>query len=147
MGLEAWQDKLRQAVAEGLTRAESLPLPIIPEDAAQAWRMQRLRQLAMSSAGKIHTLEQQQLSALHEKFTFILREDSAKSVLSAMLNEPEVRLALQKAARRKLLHSYPLHQRPGVWLKMKRGTLTPEDWHAQAMEQLRLLGWPESEAK
>lgn len=147
MGLEAWQDKLRQAVAEGIARAESMALPIIPEEAAQAWRMQRLRHLAMSSAGKIRTLEQEQLSALHEKFTFILREDSAKSVLTAMLNEPEVRLALEKAARRKLMHSYPLCRRPGVWLKMKRGLLTPEDWHAQAMEQLRLLGWPESEMK
>lgn len=147
MGLEAWQDKLTHAVTEGIARAEKMPLPIIPDDAAQTWRMQRLRQLAMSSAGKIHTLEQEQLSALHEKFTFILREDSAKSVLTGMLNEPEVRLALQKAARRKLMHSYPLRQRPGVWLKMKRGLLTPDDWHAQAMEQLRLLGWPESETK
>lgn len=147
MGLETWQNKLTQAVQEGLARAEQMPLPIIPEEAAQTWRMQRLRELAMSSAGKIHSLEQQQLSALHEKFTFILREDSAKSVLTAMLNEPEVRLALQKAAKRKLLHSYPLAQRIGVWLKMKRGRLIPEDWHAQAMEQLRLLGWPESEEK
>lgn len=147
MGLEAWQEKLRRAVQDGLARAEGMALPIIPEEAAQAWRMQRLRQLAMSSAGKIHTLEQQQLSALHEKFTFILREDSAKSILSAMLNEPEVRLAMEKAARRKLLHGYPLRQRPGAWLKMKRGRLTPEDWYTQAMEQLRLLGWPESDTK
>lgn len=145
MGIEAWQDRLTQAVQQGLAQAASMPLPIIPEEAAQAWRMQRLRQLAVSSAGKIHHLEQQQLSALHEKFTFILREDSAKSVLSAMLNEPEVRLALEKAARRKLLHSYPPSKRLGAWLKMKRGRLAPEDWHAQAMEQLRLLGWPESE--
>lgn len=147
MGLEAWQDRLKQAVQEGLARAEAMALPIIPDEAAQAWRMQRLRQLAMSSAGKIHALEQEQLSALHEKFTFILREDSAKSILSAMLNEPEVRLALQKAAKRKLLHNYPLRQRPAVWLKMKRGRLTPEDWYTQAMEQLRLLGWPEGEEK
>lgn len=146
MGLEAWQEKLTAAVAEGLRAAESMPLPIIPDEAAQQWRTQRLRQLAVSSAGKIHRLEAQQLAALHDKFSFILREDSAKSVLTTMLNEPEIRLALQKAAQRKLLRSYPWHQRPGAWLQMKQGKITPEDWYTQAMEQLKLLGWPESDA-
>ena len=145
MGLDAWQEKLATAVAEGISAAEAMPLPIIPDEAAQAWRTQRLRQLAVSSAGKIRRLEQQQLTALHEKFSFILKEDSAKAVLTAMLNEPEVRLALQKAAKRKLLRSYPWQQRPLAWLQMKQGKITPEDWHAQAMEQLQLLGWPESE--
>ena len=145
MGHEHWQEKLTAAVKEGIQAAEIMPLPIIPDAQAQAWRTRRLRQLAVSSAGKIRRLEQQQLTALHEKFSFILREDSAKSVLIAMLNEPEVRLALQKAARRKLMRSYPLHQRPLAWLQMKQGKISPEDWHAQAMEQLQLLGWPESE--
>lgn len=145
MGLEAWQEKLTAAVAEGLKAAESMPLPILPDEIAQAWRTQRLRQLAVSSAGKIHRLEQQQLTALHDKFSFILREDGAKSVLTAMLNEPEVRLALQKAAKRKLLRGYPWHQRLGAWLQMKQGKLTPEDWHTQAMEQLQLLGWPDDD--
>ncbi len=145
MGHEAWQEKLTAAVENGLSAAETMPLPILPGETIQAWRTQRLRQLAVSSAGKIRRLEQQQLTALHEKFSFILREDSAKSVLTAMLNEPEVRSALQKASRRKLLRGYPLHQRPLAWLQMKKGKLTPEDWHAQAMEQLQLLGWPESD--
>ena len=145
MGHEHWQEKLTAAVKEGIQAAETMSLPIIPDAQAQAWRTRRLRQLAVSSAGKIHRLEQQQLTALHEKFSFILREDSAKSVLITMLNEPEVRLALQKAARRKLLRSYPLHRRPLAWLQMKQGKISPEDWHAQAMEQLQLLGWPESE--
>lgn len=145
MGIEAWQEKLTAAVEQGLKAAETMPLPIIPDEAAQQWRTQQLRQLAVSSSGKIHRLEQQLLTSLHEKFTFILREDSAKGVLTAMLNEPEVRLALQKAAQRKLLRSHPWQQRLGVWLKMKQGKLTPEDWHTQAMEQLQLLGWPESE--
>jgi len=145
MGHEAWQKKLTTAVEDGLKSAEAMPLPILPQETVQAWRTQRLRQLAVSSAGKIHRLEQQQLTALHEKFSFILREDSAKSVLTAMLNEPEIRSALQKAARRKLLRGYPLHQRPLAWLQMKQDKLTPEDWHAQAMEQLQLLGWPESD--
>lgn len=146
MGLEIWQEKLISAVENGLKAAETMPLPIIPDDTAQLWRSQRLRQLAVSSAGKIHRLEQQHYAALHEKFTFILREDSAKSVLTTMLNEPEVRLALQKAAQRKLLRSHPWHERPKVWLQMKRNKADVEDLYAQAMEQLQLLGWPESEA-
>lgn len=143
MGLETWQEKLTTAVAEGLKAAENMPLPILPDDTAQQWRTQQLRQLAVTSAGKIRRLEQQQLASLHEKFSFILREDGAKSVLSAMLNEPEVRLALQKAAKRKLLRGYPWHQRPRALLQLHQGKLTPEDWHTQAMEQLQLLGWPE----
>lgn len=143
MGIEAWQEKLTAAVAQGISTAESMALPILPDEAAALWRTQQMRQLAVSSAGKIHRLEQQQLTALHEKFTFILREDSAKAVLTAMLNEPEVRTALQKAAQRKLIRSHPWQQRLGAWLKMKQGKLTPEDWHTQAMEQLQLLGWPE----
>ena len=143
MGIEAWQEKLTAAVEQGIRTAEGMALPIIPDDTAALWRIQQMRQLAVSSAGKIHRLEQQQLTALHEKFTFILREDSAKTVLTTMLNEPEVRCALQRAAQRKLIRSHPWQQRLGAWLKMKQGRLTPEDWHAQAMEQLQLLGWPE----
>ncbi|MBE5804691.1 MAG: polysaccharide pyruvyl transferase family protein [Clostridiales bacterium] len=144
MGLESWQEKLTSAVAQGLKAAETIPLPLIPDAAAQQWRLQQLRQLAVISAGKIRRLEQQQLTALHEKFSFILREDSAKSIITSMLNEPEIRLALQKAARRKLLRSYPLRQRLSAWLQLKQGKLIPEDWYAQVMEQLQLLGWPES---
>ncbi|MBQ8312252.1 MAG: polysaccharide pyruvyl transferase family protein [Clostridia bacterium] len=143
MGIEAWQEKLTAAVEHGIRAAESMALPIIPDETAALWRTQQMRQLAVSSAGKIHRLEQQQLTALHEKFTFILREDSAKAVLTTMLNEPEVRTALQRAAQRKLIRSHPWQQRPAAWLKMKLGKLTPEDWHTQAMEQLQLLGWPE----
>lgn len=146
MGIESWQEKLISAVQEGIRTAESMALPIIPDEAATLWRTQQMRQLAVSSAGKIHRLEQQQLTSLHEKFTFILREDSAKAVLTAMLNEPEVRTALQRAAQRKLIRSHPWQQRLGAWLKMKQGKLIPEDWHAQAMEQLQLLGWPEENA-
>lgn len=145
MGVDQWQEKLHTAVQQGLEAAETMPLPIVPEEVAQVWRTQRLRQLAVSSAGKIHRLEQQQYAALHEKFSFILREDSAKSVLTAMLEEPEVRLALQKAAQRKLIRSHPWGQRLKVWLQLKRGKVQAEDLYAQAMEQLQLLGWPESE--
>lgn len=144
MGVEQWQERITAAVQEGLRRSEALPLPLLPGEEAQAWRMQRLRQIAKSSAGKISRLEQQQLSALHEKFSFILREDGAKSVITSLLEEKEVRLALQKAARRKLLRSYPAHRRLTAWFKMKQGRLVPEDYHAQALEQLRLLGWPET---
>lgn len=146
MGIEAWREKLTAAVETGVAAAQTMELPILPEETAQAWRTQRLRQLAVSSAGKIHRLEQQHYAALHEKFSFILREDSAKGVLTALLEEPEVRLGLQKAAQRKLLRAHPWSERPKIWLQLKRGKLQAEDLYAQAMEQLQQLGWPEGEA-
>ena len=143
MGVESWQEKIVSAVQHGLKNAESLPLPIIPDDVAQAWRSQRLRRLAVSSAEKIRRLEQQNLTQLHEKFSFILREDSAKSMLTELLNQPDMRTALTKHAQRRLMQGLPLVQRLNTWLELRRGKIQAEDLYAQAMEQLQQLGWPD----
>lgn len=143
-GVEAWQDKLRQAVQAGLAQAERMPLPIVPAEAAEAWRIRRLRQVAMSSAGKIHRLESEQLTALHEKFTLLMREDNAKAVLCGILEEPEVRRGMEKAARRRMLSILPWYRRPWLWLRLRTGHARAEDLYALAREQLRELGWPEA---
>ena len=143
-GVEAWQDRLRQAVRAGLERAERMPLPMVPAAEAESWRICRLRQVAMSSAKKIHRLEGEQLTALHEKFTLLMREDNAKAVLSRILEEPEVRRGMEKAARRRMLSTLPWYRRPALWLRLRTGRARAEDLYALAREQLRLLGWPEA---
>ena len=145
-GVEAWQERLRQAVKAGLERAERMPLPIVPAAEAEGWRIRRLRQVAMSSAKKIHRLEDEQLTALHEKFTLLMREDSAKAVLGGILEEPEVRRGMEKAARRRMLSTLPWYKRPGLWLRLRTGRSRAEDLHAMAREQLRGLGWPDAGA-
>lgn len=143
-GAEAWQDRLRQAVKAGLERAERMPLPMVPAAEAESWRICRLRQVAMSSAKKIHRLEGEQLTALHEKFTLLMREDNAKAVLGGILEEPEVRRGMEKAAKRRMLSILPWYRRPGLWLRLRTGHARAEDLYALAREQLRLLGWPEA---
>lgn len=141
--VEEWREKLLQLVAQGLQAAETRPLPIVPEEAAHAWRAQRTRLLAESGAEKIHKLERQQYESLHEKFAMLLKEDTVKGAVTSLMEEKELRRALRKLAGRRMLRDVPLTGRPLAWLKWKLGILHTEDLHESVMEQLRRLGWPE----
>lgn len=141
--VEEWRTQLLQMVAKGLTLAEERPLPIVPEEQAHAWRAQRTRLLAESGAEKIRRLERQQYESLHEKFAMLLKEDTVKGAVTALMEEKELRRALRRLAGRRMLARLPLTRRPAAWLRWKLGLEHTEDLHEGAMEQLRRLGWPE----
>ena len=138
-----WKETLRQAVAEGLTRAEAMPLPIVPPAEAQAWRSARLLETAHSAARKIQRLERVRYEGLHEKFSLILREDTAKSALTTLLGEPEMKKALRKVAIRRCLSIEKWYRRPWQWLMIRLGRAETENLGQLAEDVLAPLGWPD----
>ena len=138
-----WKETLRQAVAEGLTRAETMPLPIVPLAEAQAWRSARLLETAHSAARKIQRLERERYEGLHEKFSLILREDTAKSALSTLLREPEVVKALHRVEIRRCLSMEKWYLRPWKWLMIRLGRAETENLTGLAEDVLAPLGWPD----
>ena len=142
-GLDAWQAQLRQTIGEGVVSARHMPLPLVEEAAALAWRQDQLSLAAQCSAQKIRRLESERYQSLHEKFSIILKEDAVKGSLSALMDEKEIRRALRRVARRQLLASLPWYRRPLAWVKLTSGRLKAEDLHQYAMDQLSALGWPE----
>ena len=141
-----WKETLRQAVAEGLTRAEAMPLPIVPPAEAQAWRSARLLETAHSAARKIQRLERERYEGLHEKFSLILREDTAKSALSTLLREPEVVKALHRVEIRRCLSMEKWYRRPWKWLMIRLGRVETENLAHLAEDVLAPLGWPDRQA-
>ncbi|MGN0746073.1 MAG: polysaccharide pyruvyl transferase family protein, partial [Aristaeellaceae bacterium] len=141
-----WKETLRQAVAEGLRQAETMPLPIVPPAEAQAWRSARLLETAHSAARKIQRLERDRYEGLHEKFSLILREDNAKSALTTLLREPEVGKALRRAAIRRCLSLEKWYRRPWKWLMIRLGRAETEDLSHLAEEVMAPLGWPDRQA-
>ena len=142
-GVAKWQAGLKQAAQEAVARAETLPLPILHPDEAAAWRSARMTRMAASAARKIHRLEQARYEQLHEKFTLVLREDTAKSALTTLLSEEEVRRALKKTALRRCLSMEKWYQRLPLYLKIRMGKVQTEDLYQLAMGVLDPLGWPE----
>lgn len=142
-GVEAWRERLTQAVQEGIARAEAASLPLIPPGEGAAWQLTRLRQLAASSAEKIQRLEREQYTALHEKFSLLLREDNMKNLLTPLLDEPEVRRGMERVARRRCLAALPWYKRPMAWARLRHGSMKTEDWRDKLLAQLSDFGWPE----
>ena len=138
-----WKETLRQAVTEGLRQAEAMPLPIVPPAEAQAWRSARLLETAHSAARKIQRLERDRYEGLHEKFSLILREDTAKGALTTMLREPEVEKGLRRAAIRRRLSMEKWYLRPWKWLMIRLGRTETENLAHLAEDVLAPLGWPD----
>ncbi|MGN0778648.1 MAG: polysaccharide pyruvyl transferase family protein [Aristaeellaceae bacterium] len=138
-----WQELLRQRVAEGLQQAETMPLPIVPPAQAQAWQEDCLRTTAHSAARKIQRLEKERYEGLHEKFSLILREDTAKGTLTTLLHEPEVVRALHRAERRRCLALEKWYKRPWQWLMLRLGRVETENLARLAEDVLTPLGWPD----
>lgn len=141
-----WKETLRQAVAEGISRAERMPLPVVPPAEAQAWRSARLLETAHSAARKIQRLERERYEGLHEKFSLILREDTAKGALTTLLHEPEVERALRRAAIRRRLSMEKWYKRPWTWLMIRLGRVETENLAHLAEDVLSPLGWPDRRA-
>lgn len=141
-----WRDELRKTVQEGIQRAETMPLPIVPPAEAQAWRSARLLETAHSAARKIQRLERDRYEGLHEKFSLILREDTAKGVLTTMLHEPEVEKALRRVEIRRCLSMEKWYLRPWKWLMIRLGRAETENLAHLAEDVLAPLGWPDRQA-
>lgn len=141
-GVSRWKDTLRQAVSHSIAQAERMALPILEPEESLAWQQSRLTRMAQSAAHKIHRLENERYEELHEKFTLISHEDAAKSTLVTLLDEPEVRAGLRKAALRRALSSVRWYQRPLLLWKIRRGKVPVEDLYQLAQDTLTPLGWP-----
>lgn len=142
--VQQWKDILIRSVQEAVARAETIPLPILRPEEATAWRQARTTRMAASAARKIHRLESERYEQLHEKFSLVLREDAAKSALTTLLAEPEVRRGLENAALRRCLSTVKWYKRPLLWWKIRQGKAETEDLYKLALDVLAPLGWPDS---
>lgn len=123
--MPAIRSAMEKAVAEGLARAESAPLPLVPPEKAAQWRSSRLMRMADSAADRIAALESQQMDAWVEKFTMLDREDSAKAVLTNLLEALGYSRDASKTTRPRLRST-------------ELNSLVRQAWDA-----LAALGWPE----
>ena len=132
------------SLAEGLRRAETQPLPIVPEDSAILWKQERIRLMMKTAATKIQTLEQQHYDDLHQKFTQLVLEEDVKSTLEELLTLPEVENALRAASLRLKLAKLPAKEHKALLATHKRNLLDVDDLIRKAHGALMQLGWPEN---
>lgn len=123
--MPAIHSAMQKAVIDGLARAESTPLPLVPPEKAAQWRSSRLMRMADSAADRIAALERQQMDAWVEKFTMLDREDGAKTILTSLLEGLGYSRDAGKTTRARL----------------KAAELN--DLVRQAWDALDALGWPE----
>ena len=132
------------SLSDGLRRAESQPLPIVPVESAQHWKQERIRRMMKSAAGKIQVLENQHYQDLHTKFTQLMQEEDVKSTLLEMLALPEVEDALRAASLRLKLEACPPKEHKALKEQHKRHLLDVDDLIRKAHGALTQLGWPEN---
>ena len=132
------------SLAEGLCRAETQPLPIVPEDSVILWKQERIRLMMKTAATKIQALEQQHYDDLHQKFTQLVLEEDVKSTLEELLTLPEVENALRAASLRLKLAKLPPKEHKVLLATHKRNLLDVDDLIRKANGALMQLGWPEN---
>jgi len=142
-GVKRWKDKICMLARQGIAAAEALPLPVVDAQSARLWREQRQEDTIRAAEAKIHRLEQEQYEGLHEKFGLLMKEDAAKTAITALLREPEVEKALHRLACRRVLEGLPWYQRPLMLWKLWRSQTEAANLYQEAMTVLRSLGWPE----
>lgn len=129
---------------EGLRRAESQPLPLVPDEIADSWKQERIRRMMKSAALKIQALENQHYDDLHQKFTQLLQEEDAKATLRALLALPEVENALRAASLRLQLEKLSPKEQKALHAQHKRNLVDVDDLIRQFEGALTQLGWPEN---
>ena len=135
---------LLTSLAEGLQRAETQALPIVPAEIAANWKQERIRRMMRSAAAKIQTLENQHYNELHTKFTQLLQEEDVKATLQELLALPEVESALRAASLRLQLENRPPKEQKAMLANHKRNLLDVDDLIRKAHGALSQLGWPEN---
>ena len=131
-------------LSEGLRRAETQPLPLVPPALAAAWKQERIRRLMQTAAGKIQRLENQHYEELHAKFTQLLLEEDVKDTLQELLALPEVENALRAASLRLKLESLAPKEQKALLAQHKRNMVDVDDLIRKAEGALTQLGWPDS---
>ena len=135
---------LLTSLAEGLQRAETQSLPLVPAEIAANWKQERIRRMMRSAAAKIQTLENQHYNELHTKFTQLVQEEDVKATLQELLALPEVENALRAASLRLQLENRPPKEQKALLAKHKRNLLDVDDLIRKAYGALSQLGWPEN---
>ncbi len=141
----AIQRILLSALTEGMRRAETIPLPLVPEKEASAWHAERVRMMMRSAAAKIQRLENQHYDELHAKFAQLVLEEDAKATLRELLALPEVEEALRAASLRLQLEPLSPKDQKALLAQHRRKLLDVDDLIRKADGALTQLGWPEGE--
>ncbi len=141
----AIQRILSNELTQGLQRAETQPLPIVPEAEAAHWRTQRIRLMMRTAADKIQQLESQHYEELHAKFTQLVLEEDVKAALRSLLALPEVENALRNASLRLQLEKLSAKEQKALLANHKRNLVDVDDLIRQAEGALTQLGWPEND--
>lgn len=135
---------LKNAIAEGLRRAETQPLPLVPLEIADDWKQERVRLMMQTAAAKIQRLENQHYDDLHQKFTQLLQEEDAKASLQEIFALPEVESALRAASLRLKREKLSTKEQKALMADHKRNLVDVDDLIRKAQGALSQLGWPEN---
>nr|MBR4281783.1 polysaccharide pyruvyl transferase family protein [Clostridia bacterium] len=138
------QRVLKSAVSEGLRRAESQALPLVPQEIADNWKQERIRLMMQTAAAKIQRLENQHYDDLHGKFTQLLQEEDAKASLQEIFALPEVENALRAASLRLKKEKLSPKEQKILLADHKRNMVDVDDLIRKAQGALSQLGWPEN---
>lgn len=139
----AIQRILLNALSEGLKRAETTPLPIVPAEDAVIWHQERIRLMMQTAAGKIQRLENQHYDDLHAKFTQLVLEEDVKASLREVLALPEVENALRTASLRLKMEKLSPKDQKSLQAQYKHNLVDVDDLIRKAEGALAQLGWPE----
>lgn len=139
----AIQRKLLAEITEGMRRAETQPLPLIPPIIAKSWTQERIRLMMQTAAAKIQRLEQQHYDHLHNKFKQLLLEEDVKVSLREVLALPEVESALRAASLRLKKEQLAPKEQKALQADYKRNMVDVDDLIRKAEGALGQLGWPE----
>ena len=138
------QRVLKSAVSEGLRRAESQALPLVPQEIADNWKQERIRLMMQTAAAKIQRLENQHYDDLHGKFTQLLQEEDAKASLQEIFALSEVENALRAASLRLKKEKLSPKEQKILLADHKRNMVDVDDLIRKAQGALSQLGWPEN---
>lgn len=140
----AIQRILLSTISDGLQRAESAALPLVPAEEAAHWRQERIRLMMSTAAAKIQRLENQHYDDLHQKFTQLVLEEDVKASLREVLTLPEVETALRSASLRLKLEQLSPKEQKALQADHKRNLVDVDDLIRKAQGALSQLGWPEN---
>lgn len=139
----AIQRILRSEITEGIRRAETQPLPLVPSPIAENWKQERIRLMMRTAASKIQRLENQHYDDLHQKFTQLVQEEDVKATLTELFTLPEVENALRAASLRLKLASLAPKDQKALLADHKRSMVDVDDLIRKGRGALGQLGWPE----
>lgn len=142
--LGALQRVLETAIAQGLARARTQPLPLVPQEAAAHWRQEHIRLMMQTASTKIQRLEQQHYDDLHQKFTQLVLEEDVKATLQEIFTLPEVENALRAASLRLKKEALGPKEQKALLADHKRNLVDVDDLIRKAQGTLSQLGWPEN---